>query len=207
MQPQVSDGFSGAGAPAGPGRHRPGRHAQPLDKHGKGVRGERWLAAALVVVAAACFAYIQLKPESRQRQAVPGFDEITATITDGDGSHRRVCLLLAETPDQQIRGLNGLTDPDLGGYDGMAFRNASDVDVPLRAPAAPWPVAVTFLGVDGHVIATTTMPPCAKTGVRCPHRSPGRLYRSAIEVPQQRMASLGIDDDVTVTFGARACTS
>ena len=50
------------------------------------------------------------------------------------------------------------------------------------------------------------MAPCPDSEPDCPSYPPAGAYRFAIEVPQGRLADLGISADSRVTLGARGCS-
>src|SRR5262245_34400675 len=62
------------------------------------------------------------RPPAPGRTPLPGFGEVGVTISDTAGALVEWCLLLADTPATRGQGLMEVTDPTLGGYDGMLFR-------------------------------------------------------------------------------------
>ena len=60
------------------------------------------------------------------REPLDGFEEVTITVATDDGRTLTWCVLLAATAATQQQGLMHVTDPALGGYDGMLFRFTND---------------------------------------------------------------------------------
>ena len=75
-----------------------------------------FVGAAIVVVAIVLV--LQHRDSGRVRLA--GFDETAVRSSSADPL--AWCMLLASTQAQHARGLMQVTDPTLGGYDGMVFR-------------------------------------------------------------------------------------
>jgi uncharacterized membrane protein (UPF0127 family) len=106
-------------------------------------------------------------------------------------------VLLARTPDEQQRGLQGVTElPD--GI-GMLFVHAAPAG-PSGRPGfwmlgTPLPLDIAFLVGDvrvgaAEVIAVATMTPCAQ--LPCPITHPGVAYDAALEVRAGGLAAAGI---------------
>jgi uncharacterized membrane protein (UPF0127 family) len=142
-------------------------------------------------------------PASSGRSPLPGFGETHLTVTTSNGM-LAWCLLLAETEAQHNRGLMQVTDPTLGGYDGMLFRFPQDTQVQFYMRNTPMPLSIAFVSSDGKVVSTTDMAPCADRG-DCPLYSAKGPYRTAIEVPQGGLTRLGIETGVVVTDDHRTC--
>lgn len=142
-------------------------------------------------------------PASSGRTPLPGFSETHLTVTTSKGT-LMWCLLLAETEAQHNRGLMQVTDPTLGGYDGMLFRFPQDTQVRFYMRNTPMPLSIAFVSSDGKVVSTTDMAPCADRA-DCPLYDAKGPYRTAIEVPQGGLSRLGIEPGVTVTDDHRTC--
>ena len=88
------------------------------------------------------------------------------------------CMLLAETEAQHNRGLMQVTDPTLGGYDGMLFRFDADTNDQFYMRNTPMPLSIAFIASNGDVVSTTDMAPCddrrrlsaLQRGSAVPHR-------------------------------------
>jgi uncharacterized membrane protein (UPF0127 family) len=145
-------------------------------------------------------------PAPGERQPLEGFREITVTVVDAEGRTRTFCLLLADTPELQQRGLMFVTDPALGGYDGMVFRYESDEETGFWMRNTRLPLSIAWIRADGSTVSTADMEPCPDTETSCPTYPPKGAYRFAIEVPKGRLDELGISDRSRVTLGEPACT-
>jgi uncharacterized membrane protein (UPF0127 family) len=115
------------------------------------------------------------------------------------------CLLLAATDAQRARGLMQVTDPTLGGYDGMLFRYDADADEGYWMRNTPMPLSIVFVHADGSIVSTADMEPCADSP-NCRNYPPAGPYRLAIEVPQGRLPSLGIVAGSTITDEQTTCS-
>lgn len=118
---------------------------------------------------------------SPRRVALPGFGEVVVLVRTVDGEVE-YCLLLAETSAQTQRGLMEVTDPELGGYDGMLFRFDGPHDGGFYMRNTPQPLEIAYLGDDGRVVGIREMDPCEDVD-GCPTYSPGGAYVRTIEVP------------------------
>ncbi len=171
----------------------------------------RWLLAGVAIAGVVAVAAIVLwtrhdgdSSTAAGRKPLDGFGETQVTVTNESGT-MTWCLLLAATEAQRNRGLMQVTDPTLGGYDGMLFRFDSDSNDKFYMRNTPMPLSIAFMAAGGHVLSTTDMAPCAdRPG--CPLYSAAAPYRTAIEVPQGQLQRLGIDKDATVVDDQRACS-
>jgi uncharacterized membrane protein (UPF0127 family) len=139
------------------------------------------------------------------RTRLEGFEEVTVTVVDAAGTARTFCLLLANTQALREQGLMFVTDPTLGGYDGMLFAFEDDSDGGFWMRNTRLPLSIAYLRADGTTTATTDMAPCPDDATTCPVYPPGGTYRSAIEVPAGGLARLGISDRSRIEIGAKAC--
>lgn len=143
-----------------------------------------------------------------QRVALPGFGEVVVQVRTVDGEVVEWCLLLAETAAQTQRGLMEVTDPELGGYDGMLFRFEGEHEGGFYMRNTPQPLEIAYLAADGRVVGIREMDPCEDVD-GCPTYSPGGPYVRTIEVPIAAggVRALGITDDdaVVVTDTAATC--
>lgn len=135
-------------------------------------------------------------PARRGRRALRGFGEAAATITSGSGATCEVCLLVASSEAQRERGLMGVTDPALGGYDGMLFRYAVDTAGSFWMRNTPTPLSIAYFDRSGRLVSTSDMAPCGDSP-DCPTYPATAPFRSALEVPK------GMLDDLGVTGPAR----
>ena len=140
------------------------------------------------------------------RRPLPGFGEVAIEVTTVDGEVVSWCLLLAETPAQTSRGLMEVTDPDLGGYDGMLFRFDSPQEGGFYMRNTPQPLMIAYLDDDGRPVDIIRMEPCGDVE-GCPTYPPGGAYLATIEVPVEAggVAALGIADGAVVRDTGRIC--
>ena len=126
------------------------------------------------------------------RTPLAGFGEVKATVTAADGTVCEVCLLAALTPDQRATGLMYVTDPDLGGYDGMVFVFDADVSAGFWMRNTRLPLSIAYFDGDGVLVSTNDMEPCPDDEPNCPTYPASGPFRYAIEVPQGRLADIGV---------------
>lgn len=138
-------------------------------------------------------------PGDPARELLDGFDEIAITVQPADGSSLLAwCLLAALQTEQRARGLMEVTD--LQGYPGMLFLYDEDVQSAFWMRNTPMPLSIAWFDADGSLVSTSDMAPCDDRE-DCPiYGSTGR-YRSAIEVPQGQLASLGISPGAKISIG------
>jgi uncharacterized membrane protein (UPF0127 family) len=139
------------------------------------------------------------------RTRLDGFGEITVTVVGADGRTHTVCLLLADTEELRQRGLMYVTDPELGGYDGMLFLFEADSDGGFWMRHTRLGLSIAYVRADGATTSTTDMAPCPDSAVTCPTYPSGGSYRYAVEVPQGRLGDLGLSDRSRMTVGDRGC--
>lgn len=149
---------------------------------------------------------------SADREPLAGFGEVAVTVEapGADGATRDYCLLLAETQEQRQRGLMDVTDPQLGGYDGMLFRFESEVEVGFWMKDTPMPLTVAYIGADGGLVSTADMEPClgeAAAASNCPSYPPDGPYLRAVEVPQGGLVDLGLVPGSRFTDTVEPCST
>ncbi len=133
------------------------------------------------------------------RTAIAGFSEIRFVVTQQDGSSKDRCALLAETPEQQAKGLMG--QANLAGYDGMIFSFASDVTSEFYMPNILFPISIAWFDATGKLVSTTDTEPCTVDAAQCPRYKAAGPYRYAIEVPKGQLGSHGITAGSTMAIG------
>lgn len=135
-------------------------------------------------------------PFAPGRTQVPGFGEVEVRVVPGpDGEPVVLCVLAAETDGQRRRGLMEVTDPELGGYDGMLFTYPADVTGGFWMKDTRIPLSIAYLDADGAVVDAIDMEPCpeaVEAGTGCPSHPPSAPFRRALEVPRGRLARLGL---------------
>ncbi len=150
------------------------------------------------------------------RTPLPGFGETTIEVHTTDMQVLQWCLMLAATEAQRERGLMQVTDPALGGYDGMLFRFPSETNDQFYMRNTPMPLSLVYLdakgaivpgkAIDGSTTPIVDMTPCGDQD-GCHLYPATTAYRSAIEVPQGQMARLGIGPGATVLDLDHSCSS
>ena len=125
------------------------------------------------------------------RRPLPGFGRTAARVTTDTGGVVALCLLVAATKALQDQGLMGVTDRTLGGYDGMLFPFAQPTVTEFWMRNTPQPLSIAFFDAGGHYVSSTDMAPCG-AGTDCPTYAARSAYRTAVEVPQGRLDSLGL---------------
>jgi uncharacterized membrane protein (UPF0127 family) len=151
--------------------------------------------------------YLASPGGSSGRIPLPNFGETRISVHTADNQLLAWCLLLAATADQRRRGLMQVTDPTLGGYDGMLFRYDHDIDPTTEAfwmRNTPMPLSIAYLDNAGKVVTITDIAPCADTP-QCPSYPAAGAFRTVIEVPQGTLTKLAIDPTVTVVDEKTTC--
>lgn len=143
-------------------------------------------------------------PQRDGRSPLRGFSEVEATITAPDGETCTVCLLAATTDAQRERGLMEVTDPALGGYDGMLFRWADDQDGAFWMRNTPMPLSLAYFDRNGVFVSATDMEPCADSD-DCPMYPADGEFRYAVEVPKGGLEELGIVEGSTLRIDDLRC--
>jgi uncharacterized membrane protein (UPF0127 family) len=137
-----------------------------------------------------------------ERTPLPGFDDVVVEVHRTDGQVVSWCLLLAATSAQRERGLMEVTDPTLGGYDGMLFRFDTDTNASFWMRNTPQPLSIAYVAADGSTVSSTEMAPC-EDSPDCPPYPSGGAYRWAVEVPVDAggVARLGLPEGRLVDTG------
>lgn len=131
------------------------------------------------------------------RRALAGFGEIGFRV-DGAGAAATLrCALLADSPEQQAKGLMGVTD--LGGYDGMIFRFATTTTGSFYMKDTPMPLSIAWFDASGRFVSLSDMQPCLNQPT-CPLYSAAGPYRYALEVPKGSLGRLSVGPGTTITF-------
>ncbi len=133
-----------------------------------------------------------------------GFDAVTVIVTMPDGTTREWCVWSAVDAAQRSQGLMGVTDPELGGRPAMVFDFPSDTSGGFWMKDTLLPLSIAWIDAAGAVVSTADMDPCPPDTPVCPSYPPGGPYRLAVEVPQGRLADLGLVEGARLELGA-AC--
>lgn len=132
------------------------------------------------------------------------FGSVLVDLVSATSGAIRLCLLDAETTEERSRGLKGVTD--LQGYDGMLFRNDSEVQTQFVMVDTVMPLSITWWGVDGSFVSSTDMEPCTEADPgACARYSAAGPYKWAIEVPQGALADLDLGEGATIAVGEIGC--
>jgi len=131
--------------------------------------------------------------------AFAAFGETVATVTAADGRTCEVCLLVADTPEQRRRGLMEVTDPALGGYDGMVFVNEQPEPGGFWMRNTRIPLTAVFFDGDGAYLSAESMVPCPDdvADANCPSYAPPAPFLYGVELADRSA------DDLLMTEGSR----
>jgi uncharacterized membrane protein (UPF0127 family) len=136
------------------------------------------------------------------RTPLRGFGAVAATITAADGTVCEVCLLGAFSSEQRAAGLMYVTDPELGGHDGMVFTFDDDVATGFWMRNTRLPLSIAYFDADGVLVSVADMEPCPD-GENCPVYAAAAPFRYAVEVPQGQLADIGVVGPDGATAEAR----
>lgn len=139
------------------------------------------------------------------RAPLPGFDETAIRITDAAGALVEGCVLLADDAASRQQGLMDVTDPSLGGYDGMLFTFAVPTSSSFYMLRTRLALSIAFF--DGAAFGSALdMAPCPSDDdePRCPRYLPEAPYTQALEVPAGQLPALGIGPGARLESGG-AC--
>lgn len=130
------------------------------------------------------------------RQPLSGFGEIAYRVSTLPAATR--CALLAQTAEQQGKGLMHVTD--LGGYDGMLFAFSADTTSSFYMKDTPMPLSIAWFDSGGRFVSATDMEPCLDKP-QCPVYNATGTYRYALEVPRGGLPPLGIGAGAVLSVG------
>jgi uncharacterized membrane protein (UPF0127 family) len=142
------------------------------------------------------------------RTPLPGFGEVAIEVVRVDGEVVSACLLLADTDALRQQGLMHVSDPGLGGYDGMLFRFEAPTDVGFWMRNTLLPLSLAYVGEDGALVSTHDMVPCDDPSTCSTTYAPSGPYRWAIEVPTEAggVATLGLEPGASFHDLATGCS-
>lgn len=143
-------------------------------------------------------------PERDGRSPLRGFGEVLVTITDLDGETCEACLLAATDASQRARGLMEVTDPELGGYDGMLFEYPEPISGAFWMRNTPLPLSIAYFDADRKLVSARNMEPCGDVD-SCPTYGSDGPFRYALEVPRGELGELLVAPGSTFTIDARTC--
>lgn len=142
-----------------------------------------------------------------EREGIDGdFKEVAVTITGPEGETCELCLLLADTPELRSQGLMRVTDPELGGYDGMLFDHGTAAVGGYWMMNTPMPLSIAYWGEDGGFVSSVDMEPCVDDpDGGCPTYPPGGPYRWALEVPRGGLEEILAVKGATISVDGPTC--
>ncbi|GEM90241.1 MULTISPECIES: DUF192 domain-containing protein [Oceanithermus] len=109
---------------------------------------------------------------------------------------------VAETPEQQMRGLMYRTE--LAEDHGMVFLFPRATDVGFWMKNTKIPLSIAFFDQNGRIVRILDMDPCTlppEESDRCPVYAPGLAYVGALEVNQGWFAARGVKEGDSISFG------
>ncbi len=117
----------------------------------------------------------------------PGEPDTTVAITNSLGERVPVHVEIADTPDEQTRGLMGRTE--LAEDAGMLFVFDREVQLPFTMENTLIPLSIAFIDTQGRIVDILDMQPLDET---TPYSS-AEPYRYALEVNQGFFEARGIE--------------
>lgn len=133
---------------------------------------------------------------------IEGFAIAAMTVRDPQGETSDHCVLVADTPERQARGL--MKQTGLGGYDAMVFAFPADVRSSFYTFDVGFPLSIAWFGGDGTYLSGTDMPTCPLDQAHCPLYASPVSYRYAVETQAGGMTALGIAQGSSISVGG-AC--
>jgi uncharacterized membrane protein (UPF0127 family) len=134
-----------------------------------------------------------------------GFQSVIVEVTKADGSTVEYCVLLADTPELQARGL--MEVDGLGPYAGMLFDFGGPTFGQFYMLRTRIPLSIAYFGTDGRFVSSTDMQPCPDDDddPLCPRYQATDVYSLALEVPLGDLDELGIGAGSTLRRTTRVC--
>lgn len=142
-----------------------------------------------------------------ERTGIDGdFGEVAVTITAADGETCELCLLLADTTELRSQGLMRVTDPDLGGYDGMLFDHGGTSAGGYWMKNTPMPLSIAYWSDEGRFVSSVDMEPCVdEPDGGCPSYGADAPYRYALEVTQGGLDEVLAVEGATLSVDGTTC--
>ncbi len=161
----------------------------------------KWLVIGVAVALATYgyFAATQLQLESAP--APLQLRERVLYVTTPTQTYELV-VEVAETPEQQLRGLMYRTE--LAENRGMVFLFPRATDAGFWMKNTKIPLSIAFFDQNGRIVRILDMDPCElppKESDRCPVYAPGLAYVGALEVNQGWFAARGVEEGDSISFG------
>jgi len=152
-----------------------------------------WSLAVLAVIALFTVGGAQPADPFLATSRVAGFDEGTLKVlvaAQGSGTPiADYCTLMATTPAQHERGLEGRRD--LAGYPAYTRRYDQDVDVLVYNRGVPMPVSVAWFDKEGRWIGSRDLEDCPDID-GCPTIASPVDFRYVVEVEKGGLSRLGL---------------
>lgn len=121
-------------------------------------------------------------------EATAPFESMTAgVIRVGD---RDVPVVVADSPDERVRGLRGRPGP--APYEGMLFVFDEVSTAGFTMAGVPEPLDIAFFDASGRRIDELRMVPCAGTDATCPLYRASAPYRYTLETAPNQMPEGGL---------------
>ena len=105
---------------------------------------------------------------------------------------------MAATDAQLSRGLMGRRD--LGGYDGMIFRFATEGLRAFTMRGTLIPLSIAWFDADGILVDQAEMTPCRER-LSCPDYSSDKPYQYALETERGGLRELGVAPGAHLALG------
>lgn len=141
------------------------------------------------------------------RRRLVGFGQRLVTITTPEGESCELCVMVAETRDQQRRGLMFVTDRELGGHDGLLFVNESPVTSGFWMRNTRIPLTAAFFDRHHEMIETVDMEPCPDDvpDAGCPRHGTSVPFAMALEIAARTPDELLLVSGARIELSAEAC--
>ncbi len=130
---------------------------------------------------------VETTPATPTPTTEPGEPDTTVAITNSLGERVPVQVEIADTPDEQARGLMGRTE--LAEDAGMLFVFDREVQLPFTMENTLIPLSIAFIDAEGRIVDILDMQPLDET---TPYSS-AEPYRYALEVNQGFFEARGIE--------------
>lgn len=138
-----------------------------------------------------------------RRVPLPGFTGASYRVRSGSRSWL-LCLLVAASDQQRSQGLTGVSDPTLGGYDGMAFEFGGPIRATFWMRGTPMPLSIAYYDEKGAFVQSLDMEPCGDRS-DCPLYQARGAFVRAVEVPKGLLAARGLVEGSVLLPGGDGC--
>src|SRR5699024_7360057 len=130
-----------------------------------------------------------------------------ATVEADDGSSCEICVLVADTEERRATGLMFVTDPELGGHDGMAFVDDEPSTGAFWMRNTRLPLTAVFFDGDGVYLSQEEMEPCPDdvADLMCPRYGPDEPFLVAVELAARSPDELLMRPGSVLTITDESC--